>query len=270
MPANVNYWDISFLSLAQESPVPTALIVLNQPFMRATFSRLWLKCQWKIFADGGSNRVYDAFSEAERLRYQPHHIRGDLDSIRPEVRFWYERQGVTVEEVHDQDSTDLMKCLTWVGEIEKRENVQLDVVILGGLSGRLDHTIHTLSHLHKLRNTRPRIFVVGIESIGWVLNKGSHHIELDLRVVGPTCGLLPVGISSSVLSTTGLKWNLDNTPSSFDGLVSTSNAVVPSPDDKDYALVTVSTSEPIWWCVENGHSREDEVNTGVDTACIVL
>ena len=48
---------------------------------------------------------------------------------------------------------------------------QYDVILLGGLSGRLDQTIHTLSYLHKLRKTRKRVFVVDIENIGWVLDE---------------------------------------------------------------------------------------------------
>ncbi|EUC57032.1 thiamine pyrophosphokinase [Rhizoctonia solani AG-3 Rhs1AP] len=244
-------WDVNLLDPGAASRNPLALIVLNQPFALATFTRLWLKCQWKIFADGGSNRVYDAFDPEERLCYLPHCIRGDMDSTRSEVRSWYTEQGVLIEQVEDQDSTDLMKCLAWVDGVEKAQSVKLDVVILGGLSGRLDHTVHTLSVLHRLRNTRPRIFVVDSESVGWVLNRGHHQIELDLRFVGPTCGLLPVGVASSVLTTTGLKWNLDAAESSFGGLVSTSNSVPPVPNAEHIGRVTITTTEPIWWCVEN-------------------
>lgn len=84
-PEETRYWDTRFLSPCEgEQPNPAALIVLNQYFAPATLSRLWLKCesvlpmllasdrkplgQWRIFADGGSNRVYDAFSEKDRLR----------------------------------------------------------------------------------------------------------------------------------------------------------------------------------------------------------
>lgn len=203
--------------------------------------------------------MYDSFDEEDRLRYRPHRIRGDLDSLRPDVRSWYESKEVVVEHDKDQNSTDLMKCLDWVAAIEKEQRMPLDVVILGGLSGRLDHTVHTMSLLHKLRTTRPRIFVVSGESVGWVLDKGYHQIDLDLRYVGPTCGLLPVGVASSVLTTTGLKWNLDNTESSFDGLVSSSNAIVPVPEE-GRGFVTVTTSGPIWWCVEHVKPREEGKN----------
>jgi thiamine pyrophosphokinase len=46
-----------------------------------------------------------------------------------------------------------------------------DVVLLGGLSGRLDQTVHTLSFLHKLRKSGRRIFVVTDENVGWVLDE---------------------------------------------------------------------------------------------------
>ncbi|CAE7213194.1 unnamed protein product [Rhizoctonia solani] len=253
-------WNTDFLDPGAASRNPSALIVLNQSFPLTIFTNLWLKCQWKIFADGGSNRVYDAFGPVERLRYLPHYIRGDMDSIRPEVRSWYAEQNVPVEQVDDQDSTDLMKCIAWIDRVEETQNVKLDIIILGGLSGRLDHTVHTLSVLHKLRSTRPRIFVVSDKSVGWVLDRGHHQIELDLRLVGPTCGLLPVGIASSELTTTGLKWNLVATESSFDGLVSTSNSVLPVPDVEHIGRVTVETTNPIWWCVESkGAGQETDV-----------
>src|ERR1700761_5634657 len=91
--------------------------------------------------------------------------------------------------------------------------------------------------------------------------QGEHIIHLDHAILGPTCGLLPVGIDSTVLSTTGLKWNLctnnavqpsqsfsrfiADAESSFDGLISTSNHLV-----ADEETVGIKTSRPIWWTVE--------------------
>lgn len=50
---------------------------------------------------------------------------------------------------------------------------QYDIILLGGLAGRLDQTIHTLSSLHKLRKTRSRVFAVTDENAGWVLDSVS-------------------------------------------------------------------------------------------------
>ena len=71
----------------------------------------------------------------------------------------------------DQDSTDLMKCVSAIKEKENNKpDLKYDIVILGGLGGRLDQTIHTLSYLHKLRKTRERVFAVTDDNVGWVLD----------------------------------------------------------------------------------------------------
>lgn len=50
---------------------------------------------------------------------------------------------------------------------------QYDIILLGGLTGRLDQTIHTLSYLYKLRKTRERVFTVTDENVAWVLDSVS-------------------------------------------------------------------------------------------------
>jgi thiamine pyrophosphokinase len=47
---------------------------------------------------------------------------------------------------------------------------QYDIILLGGLSGRLDQTIGTLSCVHQLRKSRTRVFVVTDDNVGWVLD----------------------------------------------------------------------------------------------------
>jgi len=173
----------------------------------------------------------------------PDFIKGDLDSITQEVKMHYEALGVPVIRDIDQNSTDLMKCTQEIEKLETEFGEKLDILILGGLSGRLDQTVHTLSWLHKLRKSRPHTYAITDDNIGWVLDAGEHNIEIDSKVVGPTCGLLPVGIASTTLTTKGLVWNLDETISSFDGLVSTSNSI-----DGDH--VWIKTTAPIWWCIQ--------------------
>jgi thiamine pyrophosphokinase len=179
--------------------------------------------------------------------YLPDLLKGDLDSVREDVRRYYETRGVLVVRDDDQNSTDLMKCIQSLQEKEEADGTDTpyDVVLLGGFSGRLDQTIHTLSYLHKLRKSGRRLFVVADENVGWVLDEGKHHISIDHLILGPTCGLLPVGIDSTVLTTKGLRWNLTSATSGFDGLISTSNHLVPDED-----TVFVETSRPIWWVAE--------------------
>ena len=84
-------------------------------------------------------------------------------------------QGIPVVRDGDQYSTDLMKCIASLEEYESSisegSNNLHDIVLLGGLSGRLDQTIHTLSYLHKLRGSSRRIFAVTDDNVGWVLNE---------------------------------------------------------------------------------------------------
>ena len=57
--------------------------------------------QVRIVADGGANRLYDALSEGDMQKngllsmseYVPDIIRGDLDSIRPDVMDYYSSLG---------------------------------------------------------------------------------------------------------------------------------------------------------------------------------
>ncbi|KAG8940041.1 hypothetical protein FRC04_005674 [Tulasnella sp. 424] len=246
-------WTLPFISDdCRQHRQQWVLIVLNQPFSLNLFKHLWEATYWHCFADGASNRVFDTLSAEDREAYLPDLIKGDLDSIRPEVRKWYEGRKVDVIGDPDLYATDLMKCVSSIKALEEASKAsdQLGIIILGGLSGRFDHTVHILSYLHKLRAQRERVFVVTDDNICWVLDSGEHDITVDRSLLGPTCGLLPLGVGSTTLSTRGLEWNLTEQESSFDGLVSTSNWLA---EDR----IWVKTSQPIWWCVERKNTEKD-------------
>ncbi|KIJ45083.1 hypothetical protein M422DRAFT_167049 [Sphaerobolus stellatus SS14] len=242
-------WKLDFLSKDHSQRIQnkarTALIILNQPIdEELLLKRLWDSSAWHACADGGANRLYDLCgNEERRSQFLPDLIKGDFDSIRPEVKEYYRKKGVDVIQDNHQDYTDLQKCFASLGEIESRVGEQYTVLISGGLTGRLDQTIHTLSVFHKLRVSRPRLFAITNENVGWVLDHGEHTIHVDMSSLGPTCGLLPVGIDETILSTKGLRWNLTEAPSSFDGLISTSNHLAGSE-------IWIKTTKPIWWCIE--------------------
>jgi len=134
-----------------------------------------------------------------------------------------------------------MKCLSSVLEAEA-SGTKYNVLLLGGLSGRLDQSFHTLSYMHKQRKSPRTMMALTDDSLAWVLNAGEHMIHVDHALLGPTCGLLPVGVAGSKLSTSGLEWNLDDADSSFDGLMSTSNHVIKGE-------VWIKTSEAIVWTI---------------------
>ena len=66
----------------------------------------------KICADGGANRLRDSLQQLAAEQQLPDAVVGDLDSIRPAVRQQLQQAGVHIDDLsHDQDSTDLEKCL---------------------------------------------------------------------------------------------------------------------------------------------------------------
>ncbi|GMK59166.1 hypothetical protein CspeluHIS016_0701810 [Cutaneotrichosporon spelunceum] len=222
-----------------------AMIILNQPITRHdTLMRVWHASTLRYCADGGANRLYDALDPDERERMLPTMIKGDLDSIRPEVKAFYASRGVAIKRDASEYATDLQKNIDEVEAIEKVSGKTFSLVFLGGLSGRLDQTMHVLSTLFKMRETRRCTYVISEESLAWVLDTGVHLIEVDHASMGQTCGILPVGVSEAYVRTEGLKWNLDWVTSVM-GDLSSSNHLL-----EDENTVLIDTSAPIVWTVE--------------------
>lgn len=67
---------------------------------------------------------------ANDRRFLPYLIKGDLDSIRDDVRAYYTSQGVPIIGDKDQDSTDLMKCVEAITEKELHDGVQVLPAVL--------------------------------------------------------------------------------------------------------------------------------------------
>ncbi|XVF80568.1 hypothetical protein PTKIN_Ptkin15bG0084300 [Pterospermum kingtungense] len=227
-----------------------ALVVLNQSLPRFT-PLLWKHSQLRLCADGGANRVYDdmpllfpledAFDV--RRRYKPDVIKGDLDSIRTEVLDFYRSQGTEIiDKSHDQDTTDLHKCVTYIRDFAlDLDKSNLCILVAGALGGRFDHemgNLNVLCHFSSLR-----IVLLSDDSLIHLLPRSHRHeIHIQTSVEGPHCGLIPLGIPSRCSTTTGLQWNLNNTEMRFGGLVSTSNLVTGE-------KVTVQSDTDLLWTI---------------------
>ena len=88
--------------------------------------------------------------------------------------------------------------------------LQLKILVVGGLGGRMDHelsNIHTLYCFPTLR-----IIIISNHSLLFLLPSGLRHvIRPNPDWEGPHCGLIPVGEPSKGTTTSGLKWNLGKT-----------------------------------------------------------
>jgi thiamine pyrophosphokinase len=205
-----------------------SLIILNYLLPRKEFlERLWNKAKFKICVDGGTNRLYNYFKSniAEREKYIPDYICGDLDSIKPEILEYYLKRGSQMRLSYDQNYTDFQKSLIFLNSLEGDESFEKnDTYVLGALNGRFDHTISNISTLFKVPLYK-HIYLIANESIIFLLKRGNHKIFCFPKYEGPNCGLLPIGVTEANVMTLGLKWNLDGSfPLSFNTLISSSNS----------------------------------------------
>ncbi|KAJ1964314.1 hypothetical protein IWQ62_002970 [Dispira parvispora] len=241
-----------------EGEIPKiALLLLNQPVgpEDEIFQSLWKRADVRICADGAANRLYNAFHKktgtlaaADAKKYVPTVICGDMDSAEKVVVEYFEGLGTTIAREDDQDTTDFMKCLDWIdGHYEKRNSSSYAIVAYGGLGGRFDHTMASISTLYKYAKDRP-IYLVNPGTLTFLLTPNTHHIECQWYRKEIKCGIIPIS-EPAIVTTEGLRWNLKEEETSFTGLLSTSNII-----DKDHA--TVKTNKPVVWTMTLPNSKD--------------
>lgn len=232
-------------------PTTYALIILNQRLPRFS-PLLWEHAKIRLCADGGANRLFDNMSELYphednvsviHERYKPDVIKGDMDSIRPDVLSFYRNLGTKiVDNSDDQDTTDLHKCITYVCDfVSDEDKPNLCILVAGALGGRFDHEMGNVNTLCHFSTTR--IVLLSDDCLIQLLPSSRHHeIHIQSSIEGPHCGLIPIGKPSGSSTTTGLQWDLDDTEMRFGGLVSTSNIVKGE-------IVTVRSDSDLLWTI---------------------
>ena len=249
-------------SSSADKGVRNALVVLNTDCVGPLLRRFWDQAHLRVCADGGANRLYDAAlaNEAEAASgWVPHYVKGDLDSLRPEVARHFAKLGARVVQDPDQDTNDLEKCLELIrcGEgggagagvapkpptaLSRRTNV----FVVGALGLRFDHAMAGVHILHRYDGAFRRLVLLGPESLAFLLPAGKHRIRVDPSLEGPVCGLLPLAGPCRAVTTRGLRWDLAGQGMAFGGLVSTSNEVV-GVNDGEGVVVEIETSDSLVW-----------------------
>jgi thiamine pyrophosphokinase len=241
-----------------------ALIICNMPIesnvfasSSSVFQRLWNTSNFRVCADGGANRLYDASvgSALGSIATDciPDLICGDFDSIQPHVLEYYQKLKRTEiqKDPKDQDTNDLEKSIRAILAAKKDEWKK--IAVYGALDGRLDQTMASIQCLFKF--SQYPIILYNERTTARLLqgNGALNTILIHTKEEGPSCGLLPVGSKCDWVYTTGLQWNLNGESMEFGGLVSTSNLILPSPTDCGHeptAEVTVRSSHPLLWTTE--------------------
>ncbi len=226
---------------------------------------LWRNSSLRLCVDGGINQLFTwqkqilnstGLSQIDRDESQlffPDYICGDLDSVDLKILKIYESKGSICVQLHNQNLTDFEKSLRFAincirnGQIDRdliNHNAQVSefsltedristlrpadfdqIYSVCDFGGRLDHSISNLNTLYSQCVSQMNSFILGSESITFLLKKGLNVIYADfddLLVPGMYCGFFPFGCEA-VVSTYGLKWNLNHKKMKFGSLVSSSN-----------------------------------------------
>ncbi|KAJ9292823.1 hypothetical protein DTO271G3_8398 [Paecilomyces variotii] len=262
--------------------VPFALLVLNQPINQRAFAALNKHACFTICADGGANVYYNLMKSQDKETSElPNAIVGDLDSIFPSVRKHYESLDVTIVHDPDQYSTDLMKCLKYLranasrilhsppentssskgSTSETKSHPRLDVLILGGLGGRVDQAFSQIHHLYAMArhsDSPGELYLVSEESISFILQKGRNVIQTPgarrekasskdtdpdgIYYLEENIGIIPIS-GPAVISTTGFEWDVIDWRTELGGQISTSNHIRAD-------VVSVETNERVLFTAE--------------------
>ncbi|XP_060527337.1 thiamin pyrophosphokinase 1 isoform X2 [Cylas formicarius] len=227
-----------------------AVIVLNRRinvcFRHDVVFNMWTQ-------DGGTERWIKWLSDHEYELSDapvPDLITGDMDSLSEEVLIYFKKTGSRVICTPDQDETDFTKALRQLEKYMTTHDTKLDTIyVFGDTSGRFDQILANINSLYKALTflANVKIYQIASNSITWLLNKGKHCISIpeSLRVNLDWCALIPIG-SPCIVSSNGLKWNLNDSKLAFGDMVSSSNTYSGEP------VVCITTDSPVVWSMGIG------------------
>jgi thiamine pyrophosphokinase len=249
---------------ATEKPKDFAVIVLNQPLelQDSIYERLFENAIRKVAADGGANRVHELNQKRDGASaLELDYIIGDLDSLIPDskaYRYWADKN-VPIERDGDENSTDFTKAVKYIRKTYLNEKDDgecygsIDIVVLGGLGGRVDQGISTLHHLYKFQKEEGyphgKMYLLSSECITFLLKPGTHKIrakvprvkELGVKL-GKNVGILPLN-GPAVITAKDLEWPVEDWETELGGNISTSNHVKKE-------MVTITTDKDVLFTID--------------------
>lgn len=255
------HWDVPKVTLQESATeIKYAVLILNRPIIQhpSFVKKLWKNATVRMTIDGGTrhwdNFVNNNVPEEKRKSFKlPDLITGDFDSVNKETLEKYRQKGCKIIHTPDQNYTDFTKALMELNIHCNAIGEEMDhVIAFDQCSGRIDHILGSIQSLFLARDKsilspKTRVYLLQDEAISWLLNPGRHSIiipEDTLKHKKTWCSLVPVGEPCQHVTSTGLKWNLDNQPLQFGQMVSTSNSFSES------ETVTIKCSHTIFWSMK--------------------
>ncbi|RZF46195.1 hypothetical protein LSTR_LSTR011549 [Laodelphax striatellus] len=237
-----------------------AIMILNRPIKvpQLLMIDLWNNAKLRITVDRGTQRWLTFCEKLKSDRgldvtLNPDIVSGDLDSVDPTSLEHVKSLGCEIRETIDQNNTDFRKA---IGVIMDR-NIELNsVLVVAEHSGRLDHIISNLNvHFTTdalLSDSNIQMYHLAGDSLTWLLKPGHHVIRIPkrLRDRSAWCSLLPVGSACNVTSS-GLKYNMENSRLEMGGLVSSSNTY-----DSEKESVELLVDQKIIWSMGLGFNDD--------------
>ncbi|CAL2038185.1 unnamed protein product [Caenorhabditis brenneri] len=198
--------------------------------------KIWNRAEYRVSTDGGVNEIFRRNEDVE----WPHVVCGDFDSIDKTI----DLRSAEKVALPDQDHTDLTKTIKWC--LEQKSNAKWSfnkLVVLGGLNGRFDHTMSTLSSLLHFIDQSTEIIVIDSNNMVVAVPEGESKINIELEMTSRMCGVIPIAQKTTVVTSNGLKYEMADHLLAFGVCVSSSNEVISN-------QITLNTTAPLIFTIE--------------------
>lgn len=231
-----------------------AILILNRPIIDFCCGpeflvNLWQNAKVKMTIDGGTDR-WLSWLKCHNISLKkidpPNMVTGDFDSISQESMQYFSKIPPTnIIRTEDQNETDYTKALKELAKYCDKEAIELDsILVICDSSGRPDQFLGNIHTMFKFANILPNVelFHISCKSISWLLREGEHKIDIPkkLREDKEWCALVPIG-NPAMVTTRGLKWNLDKQILEFGHLISTSNTY-----NGDEFVIVINDNTVLW------------------------
>ena len=168
------------------------LIFANAPIKNIGFYKEIIKDADKIIcADGGANI-------AKEMGIIPDYIIGDLDSIKKDLLTFFQDKTIIIKD-KDQNKSDLELAIKLAESLPSKE-----IIIIGALGKRIDHTIANIFSLDQIKNAEKAIILDEYNSIELV--KDNRIIKTNKNEI---ISILPISNVKN-LCLSGFKWDVKN------------------------------------------------------------